>query len=305
MNFKPPIILLATIVAILRPGAEAVELLPPSPSPDIRHSDAELLGIVAKALEKRKSTRSIVHRKKSSQAFAEVLKPLSDAEKTRAIMLQLCKSDQGKPMERLFDHTVVPYCSIITNVPEMIQDTSELRRMMKEETNPRRFYFLEWIAIRLAENLKTDFIPLMSRMLLRNDPSGVSAYDGSSRKVLIGDQCYQAILCNMKSLGVEYMEPEHHKVVSHSERRRMLAAWLRENWPGCENLGVADKSAPSAPDPENRLRSRPSARGTPSGAPDQPAAPGAGFPAWILATSSLLVLAAALAAWLKFRHSNR
>jgi hypothetical protein len=85
----------------------------------------------------------------------------------------------------------------------------------------------------------------------------------------------------------------------------MLAAWLRENWPGCENLGVAEKSGPSAPNPEKRPRARPPARGTPAGAPDPPAAPGAGLPAWILAASSLLVLAAALAAWLKFRHSNR
>ena len=242
-----------------------------------------------------------------AKRFGEMLADLSDEQKLRGMIALLRRGDEsrrarGKPYSF---HAPGRSCMVIAENPDLISDPSALKRMLAAENDPRKFFLMERLAMSLLRHHKTDFVPELSRMLFRDEICAVAEYDAMKLPTSIGWQTYQAIVYNLQELGAGFRIPPRQPYIPERERQRMLAAWLRENWPGCENLGVADKSGPSAPNPENRLRSRPSARGTPSGAPDPPAAPGAGLPAWILAASSLLVLAAALVAWLKFRHSNR
>lgn len=223
------------------------------------YSDKELLEIGITAIEKRASARGSEEEK---AAFRNAFNGLSDAQKIRAISYRVLASDDNpKHYMRASNSAIASYS--LGQDRELITDWSELRVMLKETKDPRKFFLIAGLIPWSSDEQKYDFVYELTHMLFAD--GRVAKNEGEYRLPYADDVsefAYSAILGKLRSLKADFEPPS--KKLRHEEQVVILVKWLRENWPGCENLGdgeplMADAIRPRKPltkasvRPEKRL----------------------------------------------------
>ncbi len=233
-------------------------------------------------------------------AFHEGIKELSDAEKIRALALYNFYLDSrlGWGTQSMKWGSGYPSLFVFRDNEIIIEDVSELKKMMESEDDPRKFYLLSVMSSQFVYGMKEDFVKENSRMLFRNEP--VSNENSEYTQPFFSNisiYSYDSILANLKILGARFNPPDEE--MSHASKALILAKWLKANWPGCENLALpgagravkGGQTRPELPAPPVASTSGPG-----EGRED----PGKSPPRWAWA-SVLAILAAALVAWFRSR----
>jgi hypothetical protein len=169
-------------------------------------------------------------------AFRSSLQHLSDAERTRALILLTYDFATKKLGGRIMYNAPSMIDQMIGNDPTLISDPAELKRMIAAETDSKKFYILVSMAGQLIESHKADFVLEMTPMLFRNEPAadmGGEYYFESLSNVSF--LAYGMITKNLKALNADFTPPDEK--LPYKERIPVLVKWLKANWPGCENLG--------------------------------------------------------------------
>ncbi len=240
--------------------------------------------------------------KKNTQAgMPKGFEELSDSEKLRMIAAYLFHNTGNLPYgsDRIG--------TLLRTFPETIQDDSELRRLLSGEEDARRFFILKTLASHFASRRGSTYIPEMARMLLRNEPVYLKNSDSEYNGPVFHDVSrgtYESIVFQLKRLNASFEEiPEDRSDMerNHVQRKLHLARWLKENWPGCEDLalpgaGRAVKGGQARPE----LPAPPVASTSGPGDGEIKENPGKSPPHWAW-VSVLAILAAALVAWFRSR----
>jgi hypothetical protein len=198
---------------------------------------------------------------------------------------------------------------LLKNDPNAIKDSSELRKLLATEDDPSRFFLLSKFStsfIIRGEN----FIPEESRMLFRHGRVAEQTNNTTYSKVLgdVSAYTYESIVNTLGFLHAPFDEATmlpNGGQIPYPEKIQILAKWLRENWPGCENLGNAETlSVESVHEPKRHVESetrpkKPLPLQTNEEAANQPVA----IKLWWLAITVGIIVLAVLVAWLK-RKSN-
>lgn len=159
------------------------------------------------------------------------MEKMTDADRTRMIAAYLFHQNGQNPYS---DHTVT---ALLNSFPDTIQDDTEFRRMLADERDARRFHLL---MVNLSGRSIREGATLISEtahMLLRDAPVGSAGGDYQSPAfddVSVGT--YEHILTQLGRVGASFEAPPDD--LPHEQRKLVLARWLKDNWPGCENLEI-------------------------------------------------------------------
>ena len=169
------------------------------------------------------------------QAVRDAMAQLSDAEKTRALALRIFeveKRDGKMRFTRPFEVSDVMLAD-----PTLIKDPTELKAMIRQETDPRKFFLLAAMANQLVAHQKADFIPAFHHMLFIHGAYGrVEGEYYYSHYWDVSLYAYDSIIAYLKILNADYPYSPQDKVTP--EKILELAKWLKAHWPGCEDLEI-------------------------------------------------------------------
>ena len=197
------------------------------------YSENELLDIGRSAIDKRASAKGSDEEK---AAFRNALNSLSDAQKIRALAYcVLAFDDDPNYNMRSFNSAVAAYA--LGQDQELITDWSELREMLKKTKDPRKFFLISGLIPWSSNEHKHDFVYELTHMLFAD--GRVSKDEGEYTKSYaddVSEYAYAAIVGSLRSLGSDFEPPA--KDLPHEEQEMILAKWLKEKWPGCENLKI-------------------------------------------------------------------
>ena len=195
-----------------------------------KDADSELHDRVAQALEKRRAIKNLFSEEYKTFLRRE-LKGLSDEEKSKGLALWLFSRKGMHP------HTPNMLIRALYDDPHLIQDSRPLRKLIQTEKDPRRFYLLVRLSISFRHRGKEDFIPEMTGMLFRDGKVAdiISHYE-KPYYLDVSKYTYAVIVGSLRAKGANFEPP--HRNLPHEEQVAILAKWLKENWPGCENLEI-------------------------------------------------------------------
>jgi len=197
------------------------------------YSENELLDIGRSAFEERASAKGLDEAK---TIFRNALNGLSDAQKIRAIAYRVIASDEDPKYNMKSSNSMVAAFALGQD-EELIADWSELREMLKEAEDPREFFLISGLIPWSSDERKHDFVGEFALMLFAD--GRVAKDEGEYTKPYAGDvseYAYSAILNSLRALGADF-EPPAEKL-PHEQQALILAKWLKEKWPGCENLEI-------------------------------------------------------------------
>jgi hypothetical protein len=165
---------------------------------------------------------------KKIAAVRSVLSHLSDAEKIRSLALAVYDYDNNPRFKMSWSnpHGVT---TILHQDPNLISDVSELRKMLTEERDPRKFYLLSKISNHLEKSQKINFILEHHKMLFEDGP--VARPEGEYTDEYFFDISIFAerrIRATLKMKGLA--APERKKGLTHDEGVVLLDEWLTKNW---------------------------------------------------------------------------
>ena len=228
------------------------------------------------------------------------LEHLSDSEKTRSLALYIF--DRDSEDGRMRAGASAPVDWVLGDDPSLITDASELKKMLHDESDARRFYLLSGMAAHLSETQKADFIPEYARMLFRNEP--LARMHGEYIFHNLGNAsfyAYDAIVTNLKSLNADFTPPEQE--LPYPVKIKTLIKWLKANWPGCEDL-IQSNTTPTQATIEDKVSQRPGVRQERRNSVDAQSSKelSSGMPLWSILTVFVL-LALALGAWSHFKST--
>ncbi len=228
---------------------------------------------------------------------------LSDTEKTRMVSSYLLAYNAVTPYAR------DPWLrALLETFPDSIRDDSEFRRLLANEEDAKKFHILKINLLRyFVVRDGNSFIAEMAHMLLRDEPvvdigrhrpgewDDPTFYD-------VSKGTYITIMSSLKRLNASFEDPPDD--IPHEQRKLILARWLKENWPGCEDLalpgaGRAVKGGQARPE----LPAPPVASTSGPGDGEIKEDPGKSPPRWAW-VSVLAILAAALVAWFRSRPAK-
>jgi hypothetical protein len=209
------------------------------------YSENELLEIGKSAIDKRASAKGSEEEK---AAFRNAFNGLSDAQKIRAISYRVLASDDDPRYSmRSSNSSVAAYA--LGQDKELISDWSELRKMLIETRDPRKFFLIAGIIPWSNDEHKHDFVYELTHMLFAD--GRVSKDEGEYTKSYaddVSEYAYSAIVGKLRSLKADFEPPA--KDLPHDEQTLVLAKWLKEKWPGCENLEIPGQQAPEGKRPD-------------------------------------------------------
>lgn len=211
------------------------------------YSENELLEIGRSAIDKRASAKGSEEEK---AAFRNALNGLSDAEKIRAIGYRVLVSDDDPRYSMGSSNSSVAAYALGQD-QELITDWSELRVMLKETKDPRKFFLIAGLIPWSSAQHKHDFVYELTHMLFAD--GRVSKDEVEYTKPYANDvseYAYTAIVSGLRSLGADFEPPA--KDLPHDEQALILAKWLKEKWPGCENLEIPGQLAPVEKRPDRK-----------------------------------------------------
>lgn len=198
--------------------------------------------------------------------------------------------------------------NLLLNDPNLIKDFSELRKLIATEEEPERFFLLCLFSGYVPDG--DTYIPEMSRMLFRHGRVSPPNSNTTYARVLgdVGAFTYQRIVDLLRFQNASFDESTmlpNGGDCGYPERIKTLAKWLRENWPGCENLGDGEElmleAAIEAKTPQAPAE-RPAKRSTTTMDTAVAAKPTASKPWWPAIAAGIAALVA-LVAW-QFRKSK-
>jgi hypothetical protein len=179
---------------------------------------------------------------------------LSDTEKIRGLVEYMFS--YPKP-----GHASIPSepIQLLHSPKREIQDISELRRLMKKETDSNRFYLLAKFVTLFEADYGESFIAERSRGLLLQGPAAKFGQGQSPYRLKdISYYTYDTIIEDLKKDHSSFVTDVLPSLTGKSESDKVLALakWLKANWPGCEDLAVpgATNARSSSPEthPDNR-----------------------------------------------------
>ncbi len=196
--------------------------------------------------------------------------------------------------------------NLLLNDPNLIKDFSELRKLIATEEDPEQFFLLCLFTGYVPD--RGSYIPEMSRMLFRHGRVSPPNRNTTHARVLgdVGAFTYEKIVTKLQNQNAAFDESTmlpNGGDCNWNEKIKTLAKWLRENWPGCENLGDGEElmlgsgiesKTPQAP-AERPAKRFPTAVDT-----EVAAKPTASNPWWLIVTIGIIALAT-LIVWLNRR----
>lgn len=160
---------------------------------------------------------------------------LDDGEKIRALVEWMFR----KPPPHYYG--IASQAAKLLIAPEpVIKDYSELRHLISEETDSRRFYQLSMLSYS-AEKNGHDFMPDRARGLFME---GVAADRGQSSTGhpldSISKHFFSRITEELRDKSQTFKDEIYPELVKLDlkERNLELAKWLKANWPGCEDIEI-------------------------------------------------------------------
>ncbi len=159
---------------------------------------------------------------------------LSDSEKIRALAEWMFRQgNQSSVADRAIQLLLSPDLEI--------NDSTELRRLLKSETDSRRFYKLLVFTSYFTSKKGETFLAERARGLMMEGPAADSGQSTSGLPLdSIMAHSYLAIIGNpelKESRFVQEIAPKLEESLI-PVRAAELARWLKANWPGCESLEV-------------------------------------------------------------------
>lgn len=261
-------------------------------------SDKQLLEIALRAFDKRKAVKN---QNLGIKAIREGMANLSDAQKTRAMALRIFDLD-AKDQGRMRYNTTSSLEHVLMDDPTLITDSAELKKMIANETDARKFFILSSMADQLMGDQKSDFVVEMSSMLFRHEP--LAKMVGEYYFESLSDAsffAYNIIVRNLKLLNADFIPPDEK--IPYPEKIPILIQWLKANYPGCENLGETTTSQNlkkvDAPQPAEREQKR-----VPTQSEDQSSKhTSSGIP-WLQLSVAATILIVVLGIWLKLNRGR-
>lgn len=262
-------------------------------------SDAELARVCGDAL---RAANSRGGGERRAEAFANALDGLSDSQKIRAFAAWAFETDEmpGRSMSWELPSHILYFTSLR---PDIVTDWSEMRHLLRNEHDPRRFYLLSCMS---GAALDADgLIPEKFRMLFAE---GRVVRDAGERTPeyahSVAAYTYRNIVGTLSLRKATFERPPDSLPLE--ERIPILANWLRENWPGCAELEI-----PGEKRTRHALQDRPHSKRGPKAIPPAREKPGPDeqggmqTPERIALAGALLLLAAALTWFVLRRKSER
>lgn len=210
----------------------------------------ELILIAKKAFEARSKAQIDNH--EPIGAFRKAFDGLSDKEKLQAVAMHLFALDSEPEWKMTSSLRWIP-ANALGPDPEFVTDWTPLRKMLRTEEDPRRFYLLTAMNPFSTKEHPMDFVADEVHMLFRSGP--VTKNEGEYTKSYSHDVslfAYQRILGALRVQGADFTPPSED--VPHEERIMTLAKWLKENWPGCEGISASEMSLRKAREPRKSLK---------------------------------------------------
>jgi hypothetical protein len=198
-------------------------------------SDAELLEIGRKALQDR---ANFIAPEKMKAEFHTALTGFSDDQRIKAVFYRALESEKDPKANMSNYYSVI---SMLSSDGEWVQDWSQLRKLLREEQDPRRFYILSKRVPFWKAGKRFDFVTERTHMLFAD--GRVSKNDGEYTPHYARDVSKYAdhfITYNLKGLKADFEPPP--KKMPHKEQAMILGKWLKGNWPGCEKIDIPDIS---------------------------------------------------------------
>ena len=163
------------------------------------------------------------------------LKEIPDSDLTEMMAAYIHTRDWNSP----FAESAI--IGLFNAYPGLIRDDTKFRELLSSEKDARRFHLLGANLLgRVSDDENANYIVEMAHMLLRDDPvcelRGEASHDIRFRDV--SRITYQIIFHYLQKLDSGFEEPPED--MPHAERKLILAKWLKENWPGCENLQIPE-----------------------------------------------------------------
>jgi hypothetical protein len=210
--------------------------------------DSELADFARTALEDR---AKVGNAEEAKRRFRKALETLDDAQKIRAFALYFFETDED-PRWKMSTKITMTAGYALGQDSSVINDWSELRKLIREESDPRKFYLLSCLIPWSTESEKFDFVAERLHMLFQNGP--VARDEGEYTKSYSHDvslYAYESIITNLRILGADFETPTAN--LNHEDRVLVLAKWLKENWPGCENLKIPPQLSGEGIRPDRKL----------------------------------------------------
>lgn len=212
-------------------------------------TEEQLVEITKKAfLDAKEKHPDLDYNERLARAFEDSFKGIGAEKRTIALSHYLYDIDATNPQWAMSPRiTMGP----LSADPGFIDDWSYLRQMLANEKDPRKFYILSQLAFR-AKPPNDDFVAARAHMLFAE--GRVARQAGEFRSPNFDNVSLYAYVCiveNLRRLGADFPVPPED--IPHNEKVRILAKWLKENWAGCENLEIPDKSR-SAKNPATNVQ---------------------------------------------------
>jgi hypothetical protein len=262
-------------------------------------SDAELADICGEALRTANSRGGSERR---AEGFANGLDGLTDAQKIRALAFWAFTIDEI-PVRHMRWETTADLVYFQALKPDIIQDWREMRKLLKNEQDPRKFFLL---CSMTGPTMEADgLIPEKFHMLFAE---GRVVKDAGERTPpwahSVAAYTYSHIVGMLSKRGAAFERPLDS--VPLEERVFILANWLKEHWPGCAELEIPDEermrhALPGQPHSERAPKAIPPAREKPG--PDQQS--GMQISERIALAGALLLLVVAITWFVLRRKSGR
>lgn len=214
-------------------------------------NDERLLQIVKEGFEARKRAGGVTDKLPAVQAFRKPFEGVEDSQKIRALALYLYDLDQSGSKWSMSGDSASAPISALSDDPDFINDWSSLRPMLQRERDPRRFYLLSKLVPLTEDEPQHDFIAERTHMLFAD--GRVAKEEGEYTKSYahdVSEYAYVAIVGKLRVVGADFEPPPDD--LPHEEQALILTKWLKEKWPGCENIKIPGQLAPEEKRPDKK-----------------------------------------------------
>ena len=214
-------------------------------------TDDEVADRVEKAVTELRQQTVVKRLQEVPPVASKYLEGYTDVERLRGISVWM---DRAKGTDRVWMPNFA--YDLLINDPDTIKDSSELRRLLASEENPERFFLLSLFS-RCFTQRGENFIPEESRMLFRHGRVSQRTNNTTYAHVLgdVGAFTYERIVATLRTLKAPFDEATMVPNGGHGPyppKIKALVKWLRENWPGCENLGDGEPLMADAVSPQKQ-----------------------------------------------------
>jgi hypothetical protein len=199
-----------------------------------------LLEIAKKGFEARANAGGILNREASASAFRKPFEGLEDSQKIKSIVLYLYDIDKSDSKLSMSSAILMNPVSALADDHDFIKDWSSSRSMLKHEKDPRKFFLISKMISMSKNGANQDFIAERTHMLFAD--GRVTKKEGEYTRSYANDvskYAYDAIVHNLRVLDADFELPLES--LSHEEKAVNLAIWLKNHWPGCQNMEIPER----------------------------------------------------------------